>query len=202
MIDFVTGTLFTKEPLRAVVNNHGIGIELLIPLSTSKNLPNKGEEVTLLTYLHWRQEDSPLLFGFYTEDERDIFKILVGVNKVGPKMAVNIMSSVEPEAFATMILSEDVAKLTSLKGVGPKLAQRLVVELKEKIAKLGIGAVNAVETIEESQGIPFESDVREGLEFLGYSPKEIALGIKRVSNNIPANATVQDVISMILQSLN
>ena len=202
MIDFVTGTLFTKEPLRAVVNNHGIGIELLIPLSTSKNLPNKGEEVTLLTYLHWRQEDSPLLFGFYTEDERDIFKILVGVNKVGPKMAVNIMSSVEPEAFATMILSEDVAKLTSLKGVGPKLAQRLVVELKEKIAKLGIGAVNAVETIEESQGIPFESDVREGLEYLGYSPKEIALGIKRVSNNIPANATAQDVISMILQSLN
>ena len=202
MIDFVTGTLFTKEPLRAVVNNHGIGIELLIPLSTSKNLPNKGEEVTLLTYLHWRQEDSPLLFGFYTEDERDIFKILVGVNKVGPKMAVNIMSSVEPEAFATMILSEDVAKLTSLKGVGPKLAQRLVVELKEKIAKLGIGSVNAVETIEESHGIPFESDVREGLEFLGYSPKEIALGIKRVSNNIPANATAQDVISMILQSLN
>ena len=75
-------------------------------------------------------------------------------------------------------------------------------ELKEKIAKLGIGAVNAVETIEESQGIPFESDVREGLEYLGYSPKEIALGIKRVSNNIPANATAQDVISMILQSLN
>ena len=202
MIDFVSGTLFTKEPLRAVVNNHGIGIELLIPLSTSKNLPNKGEEVTLLTYLHWRQEDSPLLFGFYTEDERDIFKILVGVNKVGPKMAVNIMSSVEPEAFATMILSEDVAKLTSLKGVGPKLASRLVIELKEKIAKLGIGATNALEAVEEPHGIPFESDVREGLEYLGYSPKEIAQGIKRISNNIPANATAQDVISMILQSLN
>ena len=202
MIDFISGTLFTKEPLRAVINNHGIGIELLIPLSTSKSLPNKGEEVTLLTYLHWRQEDSPLLFGFYTEDERDIFKILVGVNKVGPKMAINIMSSVEPEAFATMILSEDVAKLTSLKGVGPKLAQRLVVELKEKVAKLGIGATNAIEAIDEPNGIPFESDVREGLEYLGYSPKEIALGIKRVSNNIPANATAQDVISMILQSLN
>ncbi|MBR4571506.1 MAG: Holliday junction branch migration protein RuvA [Candidatus Riflebacteria bacterium] len=202
MIDFVTGKLFTKEPLRAVVNNHGIGIELLIPLSTSKNLPNKGEDVTLLTYLHWRQEDSPLLFGFYTEDEREIFKLLVGVNKVGPKMAVNIMSAVEPEAFASMILSEDVANLTSLKGVGPKLASRLVIELKEKIAKLGIGSANAVESIEESHSIPFESDVREGLEYLGYSPKEIAQGIKRVSNNIPTNATAQDVISMILQSLN
>lgn len=202
MIDFISGKLFTKEPLRAVINNHGIGIELLIPLSTSKNLPNKGEEVTLLSYLHWRQEDSPLLFGFYTEDERDIFKILVGVNKVGPKMAINIMSSVEPESFATMILSEDVAKLTSLKGVGPKLAQRLVVELKEKIAKLGIGTSKTIESLEESNRIPFESDVREGLEYLGYSPKEIALGIKRISNNIPANATAQDVISLILQSLN
>ena len=202
MIDFISGKLFIKEPLRAVINNHGIGIELLIPLSTSKNLPNKGEEVTLLSYLHWRQEDSPLLFGFYTEDERDIFKILVGVNKVGPKMAINIMSSVEPESFATMILSEDVARLTSLKGVGPKLAQRLVVELKEKIAKLGIGTSKTIESIEESNRIPFESDVREGLEYLGYSPKEIALGIKRISNNIPANATAQDVISLILQSLN
>ena len=76
------------------------------------------------------------------------------------------------------------------------------IELKEKIAKLGIGSANAVEVIEESHSIPFESDVREGLEYLGYSPKEIAQGIKRVANNIPANASAQDVISLILQSLN
>ena len=167
MIDFVSGTLFTKEPLRVVINNHGIGIELLVPLSTSKSLPEKGKEITLLTYLHWRQEDSPLLFGFYTEDERDIFKLLVGVNKVGPKMAINVMSAVEPEAFATMILSEDVARLTSLKGVGPKLASRLVIELKDKISKLGIGASKIEEPQEESKVIPFESDVREALENLG-----------------------------------
>ena len=203
MIDFVSGTLFTKEPLRAVINNHGIGIELLIPLSTSKNLPEKGKETTLLTYLHWRQEDSPLLFGFFTEDEREIFKILVSVNKVGPKMAINIMSAVEPEAFATMILSEDVAKLTSLKGVGPKLASRLVIELKEKIAKLGIGSSTTTsETTEEKSSIPFEADVREALENLGYSPKEIAQSIKRMAPIIPANASIEEVISQILQSLN
>ena len=122
MIDFVSGILFTKEPLRAVINTNGIGINLLVPLSTSKKLPNKGEKTTLLTYLHWRQEDSPLLFGFFTEDERELFKLLVGVNKVGPKMAINIMSSVEPESFATMILSEDIANLTALKGVGSKIS--------------------------------------------------------------------------------
>ncbi len=202
MIDFVSGTLFTKEPLRAVVNNHGIGIELLIPLSTSKNLPNKGEEVTLLTYLHWRQEDSPLLFGFFTEDEREIFKLLVSVNKVGPRMAINIMSAVEPESFATMILSEDVASLTSLKGVGPKLASRLVIELKEKIAKLGIGNTNVAEQIEDSKVIPFESEAREALENLGYSTKEISQGIKRIAPLIPENATIEEVISQLLQSLN
>ena len=201
MIDFVSGTLFTKEPLRVVINNHGIGIELIVPLSTSKNLPEKGKETTLLTYLHWRQEDSPQLFGFFTEDERDIFKLLVGVNKVGPKMAVNIMSSVEPEAFATMILSEDVAKLTSLKGVGSKLASRLVVELKEKIAKLGIGAANPDEPEETTSIIPFETDVREALESLGYSSKEISLGIKKSAPLVPQDAAIEDVISLLLQNM-
>lgn len=202
MIDFVSGTLFTKEPLRVVINNHGIGIELLVPLSTSKSLPEKGKEITLLTYLHWRQEDSPLLFGFYTEDERDIFKLLVGVNKVGPKMAINVMSAVEPEAFATMILSEDVARLTSLKGVGPKLASRLVIELKDKISKLGIGASKIEEPQEESKVIPFESDVREALENLGYTSKEITQGIKRIAPIISTDASIEDIISQILQSLN
>lgn len=202
MIDFVSGTLFTKEPLRVVINNHGIGIELLVPLSTSKSLPEKGKEITLLTYLHWRQEDSPLLFGFYTEDERDIFKLLVGVNKVGPKMAINVMSAVEPEAFATMILSEDVARLTSLKGVGPKLASRLVIELKDKISKLGIGASKIEEPQEESKVIPFESDVREALENLGYTSKEITQGIKRIAPIVSTDASIEDIISQILQSLN
>ena len=202
MIDFVSGTLFTKEPLRVVINNHGIGIELIVPLSTSKNLPEKGKDSTLLTYLHWRQEDSPQLFGFFTEDERELFKLLVSVNKVGPRMAINIMSAVEPEAFATMILSEDVARLTSLKGVGAKLASRLVVELKEKIAKLGIGSSNTIEPAEESKAIPFEPEAREALENLGYSPKEISQAIKRIAPLIPKDVTIEEVISQLLQSLN
>ena len=202
MIDFVSGTLFTKEPLRVVINNHGIGIELIVPLSTSKNLPEKGKEATLLTYLHWRQEDSPQLFGFFTEDERELFKLLVSVNKVGPRMAINIMSAVEPEAFATMILSEDVARLTSLKGVGSKLASRLVVELKEKIAKLGIGSSTTTEPVEESKVIPFESEAREALENLGYSTKEISQAIKRIAPLISQDASIEDVISQLLQSLN
>lgn len=201
MIDFVTGTLFTKEPLRVVINNNGIGIELIVPLSTSCHLPKKGEEVTLLTYLNWRQEDSPQLFGFFTEDERDIFKILTSVNKVGPKLAVNIMSATEPEALATMILSEDLSKLTSLKGVGPKLASRLVIETKEKVAKLGIGAMANI-VPEEENSIPFESDVREALDSLGYAPKEISQSIKRIAPQIKPDAALEDILSLILQTMN
>ena len=204
MIDFVSGILFNKEPLRVVINNNGIGIELLVPLSTSKKLPEKGKNTSLLTYLNWRQEDSPQLFGFFTEDERNLFKLLVGVNKVGPKMALNIMSSVEPEQFATMILSEDLANLTSLKGVGSKLASRLIIELKEKIAKLGIGITtdNTIEAKDEQKLIPYEADVREALESLGYSAKEISQSIKRTAPNIPANTSIEDVISLILQNIN
>lgn len=201
MIDFISGILFIKEPLRAVINNRGMGIEIQVPLSTSIHLPKKGEEVTLLTYLHWRQEDSPQLFGFFTKDEREIFKILTSVNKIGPKLAINIMSATEPESLASMILSEDVSRLTSLKGVGPKVASRLVVETKEKIAKLGIGAVSEIVSEEENSSIPFESDVKKALENLGYSAREINQGIKRAAPLIRAEASIEEVISQILQSL-
>ena len=202
MIDFVCGKLFIKEPLRVVINHNGIGIELQVPISTSAHLPKKGEEVTLLTHLHWRQEDSPQLFGFFSEDERSIFKILIGVNKVGPKLAINIMSATDPLSLATMILSEDAAKLTSLKGVGPKVASRLIVETKEKIAKLGIGVASEIATEIDEGSIPYENDVREALESLGYSSREINKGIKLVSSQIASDIAIEDIISRILQLLN
>lgn len=202
MIEFVKGKLAIKQPHRVVIDNNGIGIEIQVPFSTSSHLPEVGKDVTILTYLHWRQEDSPQLFGFATEDERQIFKVLVGVNKVGPKLALNIMSAAEPVAFATMILSEDTAKLNSLKGVGPKLASRLVVELKDKIAKLGIGAATPLEKETENKLIPFEADVRDALENFGYTSKEISMVIKRMAHEIPDNSTIEDVISLLLQNMN
>ncbi|MDD3148667.1 MAG: Holliday junction branch migration protein RuvA, partial [Candidatus Riflebacteria bacterium] len=140
MIEFITGILHTKQPHRVVIDQRGVGLEILIPFSTSRQLPEKGLQVHLLCHLHWREE-GPQLFGFASEDERQLFRILNKVNKVGPKLALNIMSATNPEALASMILSEDIARLTSLKGVGPKLASRLIVELKEAIARLGIGTV-------------------------------------------------------------
>ncbi|HMM60391.1 MAG TPA: Holliday junction branch migration protein RuvA, partial [Candidatus Rifleibacterium sp.] len=187
MIDFVKGILHSKQPHRVVIDQRGIGLEILVPFSTSRQLPEKGLQVNLLCHLHWREE-GPQLFGFASEDERQLFRVLNRVNKVGPKLALNIMSATTPEALASMILSEDQARLTSLKGVGPKLASRLIVELKETIAKLGIGTVTPATEKETGSGIPFEADVREALENLGYTGKEITQCFKKLGRDFAPDA--------------
>ncbi len=199
MIEFIRGRLHGKQPHRVVIDHKGMGLEILVPFSTSSRLGAVGSEVELICHLHWRQEDGPQLFGFFAEDERQLFRLLNKVNKVGPKLAINIMSATTPEAFASMVLSEDITRLTALKGVGPKLASRLVVELKEGIAKLGIGAAQAVEA-ESATAIPFEADVREALENLGYTGKEIAQSLKRVAKGLTPDATIEETIEAVLRS--
>ncbi|GAB1354639.1 Holliday junction branch migration protein RuvA [Erysipelotrichia bacterium] len=199
MIDFVKGILHSKQPHRVVIDQRGIGLEILVPFSTSRQLPEKGLQVNLLCHLHWREE-GPQLFGFASEDERQLFRVLNRVNKVGPKLALNIMSATTPEALASMILSEDQARLTSLKGVGPKLASRLIVELKETIAKLGIGTVTPATEKETGSGIPFEADVREALENLGYTGKEITQCFKKLGRDFAPDATIEDIIEKVLRA--
>lgn len=199
MIEFIKGKLHTKLPHRVVIDQNGTGYDILVPFSTSSHLAAVENQVQLLCHLHWREE-GPQLFGFLTEAERQLFRVLNRVNKVGPKLALNIMSATTPEALATMILSEDVPRLTSLKGVGPKLASRLVVELKEPIAKLGIGAAGTPVDPDSATSVPHEADVREALENLGYTGKEISQCLKRVSRDLSANATIEETIEAVLRS--
>lgn len=201
MIESVAGKLSVKQPLRIVVEQAGIGYEVLVPFSTSRALPPVGEHIKILCHLHWRETEGPQLFGFAAEDERSLFRILTKVNKVGPKLALNIMSASTPEALASMIISEDSARLTSLKGVGPKLASRLIVELKDPISKLGLGSQNPEAAIAavESEKLPHEADVREALENLGYSNKEISASLKKVRSELSADATIEQVIEAVLR---
>lgn len=200
MIEYLSGKLHSKQPHRVIIEHNGAGFEVLVPFSTSSRLGSPSSQVTLLCHLHWRQEEGPQLFGFFDEDERQLFRMLNKVNKVGPKLALNIMSTTTPEALAGMILSEDNVRLTSLKGVGPKLASRLIVELKDAIAKLGFGAATMIEVDSISASIPFEADVREALENLGYTSKEIAKSIKLVARELSINATLEETIEAILRS--
>ena len=201
MIESLSGKLISKLPHRVVIERHGIGFDVQVPFSTSKQLSPIGDEVKVLCHLQWR-EDGPQLFGFATEEERSLFRILTKVNKVGPKLAINIMSATNPDMLAKMILGDNISGLTSLKGVGPKLAQRLVVELKEQIAKLGIGGADAdhPENLPHSSALPFEAEVRDALENLGYTAKEITQSLKRIAKTIGSDPTIEEIIEAVLRS--
>jgi Holliday junction DNA helicase RuvA len=201
MIEALRGTLVTKQPHRVLIETHGVAFELFVPFSTFRQLGENGAEVLLQTHLHWREE-GPQLFGFFTESERALFRLLLRVNKVGPKLAVNIMSASTPDALIGMIMSEDLAGLTSLKGVGAKIASRLVVELRDVIAKSGLGTGVTFEETGQGRkdGLPFAGEVREALENLGYTPKEIDKAFREVGPALPANADVQTVLEAALRS--
>lgn len=199
MIEYIKGKLAVKMPHRVVVEQFGVGFELLVSLNTSKVLPPAGEMVQIFTHLNWR-EDGPRLFGFATEEERQFFRILTKVNKVGPKIALSIMSTTLPTDFAKMILSEDTAKLKSLKGVGPKLASRLIVELKEPVTKLGFDFSGLpIEEQPVDEAIPFEYDIREALDNLGYSSKEVSAAINKVKKDLLVDASMQ--IEQVLETV-
>ena len=139
MIYSVRGKLTHKEPFLAVVECAGVGYACRTTCSTSAQLGETGKEVYLYTYLHVR-EDNVELFGFYSMQELNCFKMLISVSGVGPKAALSILSDIDAQRFALTVASGDSKVFTKTKGVGPKLAQRIVLELKDKIAKESITA--------------------------------------------------------------
>lgn len=135
MIAFIKGTLEQKEPNRAVIDVNGIGYEVVIPISTYEGLPEVGESVKLHTYQLVRENEMSL-FGFLTEEELTVFKLVLTVSGVGPKGALGILSKISPAQFRSAILKEDVATLRSAPGIGARMAQRLILELKDKVQLL------------------------------------------------------------------
>jgi holliday junction DNA helicase RuvA len=134
MISFLKGTLAFKSPTEAGVDVGGVGYGVSIPLSTFEKLGAQGSEVMLLTHLHVR-EDVLQLFGFATEEERSLFRLLVSVNGIGPRMGIGILSGIPAADLRAHIASGNTAALTTIPGIGRKLAERLVLELREKIGK-------------------------------------------------------------------
>ncbi len=139
MIASLRGTLVAKSPTEAVVEVQGVGYALSIPLSTYEKLGEVGSEVFLYTHQHVR-EDSLQLFGFFTDDERAMFRLLLGVTGIGPKMAQGILSGIPVPELRTHLAAGNLHALTAISGIGRKLAERLVLELREKIARAEFGA--------------------------------------------------------------
>lgn len=191
MIGKLTGTLLEKNPPQILIDCHGVGYEVDVPMSTFYNLPNVGEAVALLTHFVVR-EDAQILYGFATATEREAFRQLIKVTGVGPRMALGLLSGLTVAELAHAVTAQEVARLVKVPGVGKKTAERLLLELKGKLgADLGplpAGAVAASDT---------HSDIQQALLALGYNDKEAAAALKA----LPPDVGVSEGIKLALRAL-
>ncbi|MBI4549976.1 MAG: Holliday junction branch migration protein RuvA [Candidatus Omnitrophica bacterium] len=132
MYSYLKGNLAVKHPTQIVVDIGGIGYEVLIPLSTYSHLPAEGQSVHLLTHVHIR-EDAHQIFGFLTQDEKSLFRLLLSISGIGPKMALAVLSGLAVADLKRAIIHEDLAALTAISGIGRKTAERIIIELREKV---------------------------------------------------------------------
>ncbi len=174
MIAGLRGRLLRKQPQEVVVDVAGGGYRVTIPLSTFYRLGDPGGEVSLLTYTHVR-EDALALFGFLTEAEQALFERLIGVSGVGPKLAISILSGIEAPDLVAALKASDISRLTRIPGVGKKTAERLSLELKDKMQGLAATAEAAPASAPSSA----QDDLVSALVHLGYSRPEAERGVER-----------------------
>jgi holliday junction DNA helicase RuvA len=192
MIGSVRGRIVSKIPPQLTVEVGGIGYELEAPMSTFFRLPAVGEEVRLLAHLVVR-EDAHILYAFATEDERRLFRSLIKVSGVGPKIALALLSGISVEAFAVCVQNQDIAALTRVPGIGRKTAERLVVEMKDRLAASTEAAAAATAT---APGASPEAEAFGALVALGYRPAEATRLLKAAG---PGTHSTEELIRRALQ---
>jgi len=176
MIGFLKGRLASKQPPFLMVDVNGIGYELEAPMSTFYGLPAAGEPVALFTHLVVR-EDAHILFGFGTDGERRLFRGLLKISGVGPKIALGILSGASVDDFLRIIEAQDVAMLTRIPGIGRKTAERVIIEMRDSVQKLAgpaLGQGNALSTA----ALTPQSEAFSALIALGYKPPEVTRLLK------------------------
>jgi Holliday junction DNA helicase RuvA len=198
MITFLSGKLIEALPTQVVVDVNGVGYEVLIPLSSFDKLPSPGHEIKLLTQLIVR-EDAHILYGFATVTERDLFRMLIhNVSGIGPKTALNILSGMNAVTFRGAVANSDVKSLSQISGVGKKTAERIVVELRDKI-----GAAGALEAASAKHGLSADdqkiNDAVLALMALGFKQVEAHDTVRAAQAMLGAQATVEDLVRASLK---
>ena len=198
MIAYVSGKLAEKKPTEAVIDVQGLGYAVLIPTSTYEKLPSQGENAKLFTYQHVR-EDALLLFGFATRPERTVFEIMLGVSGIGPKLALAALSAMRPAELRDKIVDGDTAFLTKIPGVGKKVAERMVVELRDKMMKVdGLGG-GATLSPDMNQRNTARADALAALEALGLSRAAAERNLRKVLRADPGIQSAEDLIRLALR---
>lgn len=199
MFYHISGELVAVESNMAVVDCNGVGYCLTVSLNTQRYLKNPGQKVKLLTHFAVR-EDGVELFGFYEQEERDMFKLLITVSGVGPKAAINIMSALTPSSFVNAVLNGDTKLISKAQNVGAKTAARIVLELKDKLAKGVFSSEASSETTFADVSIGKEkvSEAQSALMVLGYKQSEAVAALRGIDVN---KLEIEDIIREALKKL-
>jgi len=196
MIAHLEGRLDYKGQDRIVIDAGGVGYDVRVPTHLYDLLPNEGEKCKVYVHTHFREEDGTSLYGFMTLQDREFFKLLMTVSGVGPKVALSIMSSITASDLSEAIVTEDTHALTRVNGIGKKTAQRLILELKDKVAEM---------TLESHARRPSSDTVSEdaasALVALGYSRQAAAAAVSKARESTPGHLQVEELIKISLRYL-
>ena len=196
MIGLLRGRILGKQPPGVLLDVHGVGYEIDAPMTTFYDLPAVGEEVTLFTHLVVR-EDAHTLYGFLKATDRDLFRSLLKVNGVGARLALGVLSGMEPAVFVGCIQAGDATALVKLPGIGKKTAERLIIELRDRLELPAESASAAPATAALPEASPVE-DAVSALVGLGYKPQEASRMVRALET---ANLSSEEIIRSALQSV-
>jgi Holliday junction DNA helicase RuvA len=184
MIARLSGILVEKSVMQCVVDVHGAGYRVVVPLTTFYELPEIGQPVVLHIHTHVR-EDAIHLFGFHVREEQAIFQLMISVSGIGPKLAINILSGITAGELIRAVTKEDLKRLTGIPGVGKKTAERIILELKDKLAKLDRETV-AVGVVKDEKGAQVKDDALSALVNLGYKGSAVKEVVDRIMREAPS----------------
>nr|WP_288753227.1 Holliday junction branch migration protein RuvA [uncultured Anaerostipes sp.] len=199
MISYIKGILEDMSPGMVVVDNHGIGYQMMVPMR-GESFPKIGQEIKIYTHMHVREDDVSL-FGFLSKEEKEAFELLIGVNGIGPKVGLSVLSTLSVYELKMAVISEDVKTISKTPGLGPKGAKKLILELKDKLSfeeleEDGVGA----EIFDTSAGSSDSVMITiEGLVSLGYSKSEAAIAVNKIED--AKDLTPEELLKKALKNI-
>ena len=199
MISYMKGILEAMSPGMVVVDNHGIGYQMMVPMR-GESFPKIGQEIKIYTHMHVREDDVSL-FGFLSKEEKEAFELLIGVNGIGPKVGLSVLSTLSVYELKMAVISEDVKTISKTPGLGPKGAKKLILELKDKLSfeeleEDGVGAEIFDTSADSSDSVMITI---EGLVSLGYSKSEAAIAVNKVED--AKDLTPEELLKKALKNI-
>lgn len=199
MISYIKGILEDMSPGMVVVDNHGIGYQMMVPMR-GESFPKIGQEIKIYTHMHVREDDVSL-FGFLSKEEKEAFELLIGVNGIGPKVGLSVLSTLSVYELKMAVISEDVKTISKTPGLGPKGAKKLILELKDKLSfeeleEDGMGAEILDTSADSSDSVMITI---EGLVSLGYSKSEAAIAVNKVED--AKDLTPEELLKKALKNI-